>query len=84
MSCGGQDDKQLIRLRVINFLKIWLDKCFYDFAQDDALLKTVADFIESLPRFRMDMAAKTLRDTMRRKRCCKPGDGRGGRGQNER
>lgn len=60
----------MIRLRVFNVLKHWVDKNFaYDFADDPVASELLRGAIDRLARIGMDRPAAQLTELVQRKRC---------------
>lgn len=60
--------QRVVRLRVFNVLKLWLDKQFEDFADDAELLLQVSSLTEKLATAGMQKSADFILDLLKRKR----------------
>lgn len=58
---------KVVRLRVFNVLKQWLNTGFYDFQQDTELKKTLVDFIQNQIQPTMENAATSLTNIISKK-----------------
>jgi len=58
----------VVRLRVFNVIKTWLDKHFYDFENDPTLVGELLFFTETLGKTGMEKSALFLKEFLSRKK----------------